>query len=161
MSAPPPILGKRAVRWAGVADAAALAAVLTASSVEPWSAEALRTLLDTPGNFGILIEQDDDVAGFVLARVAADEAEILTLAVRPTARRRGYGRMLLHEAMDATQFWGAVRLFLEVSDRNIPAQALYTAAGLEIIGRRRGYYRTADGAAADALIMRFCFRSGN
>jgi Acetyltransferases len=161
MNPPAPLLAQPDVRWAGAADADVLAGILVASWLEAWSAEALRTLLHTPGIFGILAERDGGVPGFVLGRVAADEAEILTLAVLPAARRRGYGRALLQEAMGVAQFWGAAHLFLEVGDGNMPARALYTAAGLEIIGRRRGYYRIAGAATTDALILRAALRPGS
>jgi ribosomal-protein-alanine N-acetyltransferase len=113
---------------------------------ESWGAQAIALMLDLPGCFGVL----RDGAGFVLARVAADEAEILTLAVVPEARRAGLGGALLAEAMAAAVLRGAAAMFLEVSDRNLPARALYAAAGFAEVGRRRRYY--ADGS--DALVLR-------
>jgi ribosomal-protein-alanine N-acetyltransferase len=92
----------------------------------------------------------------ILIRVAADEAEILTLAVAPEARRTGLGRALLDAACEAARAAGAVRLFLEVSATNQAARALYDAAGFQQIGRRRRYY--ADGS--DALTMSLTLTSG-
>ncbi len=82
-------------------------------------------------------------------RLAADEAEILTLATMPQARRQGVGRALLDAALDWARAGGATRVFLEVSDANIPAQALYAAAGFTPCGRRSQYY--PDGS--DALVL--------
>jgi ribosomal-protein-alanine N-acetyltransferase len=113
---------------------------------EAWGAQAIALMLDLPGCFGIL----RPAAGFVLARVAADEAEILTLAVVPEARRAGLGGTLLAEAMAAAALRGAGTMFLEVSESNRPARALYGAAGFAEVGRRRRYY--ADGS--DALVLR-------
>jgi len=111
-----------------------------------WGADAIRLMLDMPGTFGL----HDLPNGFVLVRVAADEAEILTLAVSPGARRRGLGTALVVAAMASAAVRGARTMFLEVSERNAPARALYEAAGFRMAGRRRAYY--PDGA--DALVLR-------
>jgi ribosomal-protein-alanine N-acetyltransferase len=130
------------------ADAPALAALHAAAfaPAERWGADAIGLMLDLPGVFGLHIPG----AGFVLARVAADEAEILTLAVVPAARRRGHAGALLACAMAAAVLRGAAAMFLEVSEQNAAARALYAAAGFAEAGRRRRYY--PDGA--DALVLR-------
>jgi ribosomal-protein-alanine N-acetyltransferase len=132
----------------GAADAPALAALHEAAfeAGERWDAAAIGVLLAMPGAFGLHIPG----AGFVLARVAADEAEILTLAVIPTARRQGHAGALLAGAMAAALLRGAGTMFLEVSDLNGAARALYARAGFAEAGQRRRYY--ADGS--DALILR-------
>ncbi|MDO9503152.1 GNAT family N-acetyltransferase, partial [Falsiroseomonas sp.] len=102
------------------------AATLHAASFPPaeaWGPDAIALMLEMPGAFGVLRPG----AGFVLARVAADEAEILTLAVVPGARRAGLGSALLAEAMAGARARGAAALFLEVSDRNQAARGLYAA----------------------------------
>jgi ribosomal-protein-alanine N-acetyltransferase len=103
-------------------------------------------MLGLPGSFGVL----RPAQGFVLARTAADEAEVLTLAVLPAARRQGIGGALLAEALAGARLRGACAMFLEVSARNAAALALYAGAGFAEVGRRRRYY--ADGA--DALVLR-------
>lgn len=113
---------------------------------ERWSADVLVLQLGLPGAFGWIVP----AGGMVLARVAADEAEILTLAVDPSVRRQGIGRDLLQRAMRTAGSRGAGRMFLEVSESNFPALALYAASGFAEVGRRRSYYR--DGAGA--LVLR-------
>ncbi|MFT8243877.1 GNAT family N-acetyltransferase [Roseomonas sp. BN140053] len=136
------------LRAAGAADVPALAALHAAAfpPAEQWGEVAIGAMLDLPGGFGLLAEG----AGFVLARVAAGEAEILTLAVHPDHRRAGLGGALLATAAVGAAARGAAELFLEVSERNAAARALYAAAGCVEVGRRRRYY--ADGA--DALVLR-------
>ena len=109
---------------------------------ERWDAAAFAELLRTPGAFGVL----DGRGGFVLARQAGGEAEVLTLAVEPAARRLGVGRALM--AALAGGFSGPV--FLEVADDNEAALGLYASAGFVECGRRRGYY----GPFRDALVLR-------
>ncbi len=119
-------------------------------AAERWSAEAFATQLALPGGFGLI----EAAGGLVLLRVAADEAEVLTLAVAPEARRRGIGRALLEAAMAAVA-QRAVTLFLEVARSNLPARSLYAAAGFVEAGSRRGYYPGGE----DALVLR-CDLSG-
>jgi ribosomal-protein-alanine N-acetyltransferase len=132
---------------AGPAHPFVLAAIHAAAfpSGEAWSVTMFAAQLGLPGVTGLL----DEAGGMVLLRVAADEAEILTLGVAPAARRTGLGARLLDAAAAAARQSGAAKLFLEVSARNAPARALYAKAGFAQAGRRRRYY--ADGA--DALIM--------
>lgn len=146
-------LDEMALRWIGLSDACQLSRVHAACFADAWSADALKTLVQMPGVFGLLVEDTSAIHGFILCRVVADEAEVLTLAVLPTARRRGLGRRLLLEAIEGARTLGAARLLLEVGEKNESARALYTSAGLGILGRRRGYYRLAGEAPQDALTL--------
>lgn len=89
--------------------------------------------------------------GFSLLRAVADEAELLLIAVAPAERRRGVGRALIDHFVGHARECGATRLHLEVRDGN-DAIALYQSAGFEVAGRRRNYYRGADGQH-DALTL--------
>ncbi len=93
-----------------------------------------------------------DVIGFSLARTIADEAELLLLAVTPEHRGRGIGLQLLGDFIDRARELGASRVHLEVRDGN-PAVAMYRNAGFRTVGRRRNYYRGADGSRFDALTL--------
>jgi ribosomal-protein-alanine N-acetyltransferase len=128
---------------AGVAHADALA-LLHAETfpTASWSAASFATLLAQPGVSGFI--QD---TGFLLLRVAADEAEILTIGV--VDRRRGAGRALMHAAIAAARANGAIRMFLEVAAQNTAARGLYAALGFTEAGRRPAYYE--DGG--DALLL--------
>ncbi|MCU0815994.1 MAG: ribosomal protein S18-alanine N-acetyltransferase [Cypionkella sp.] len=114
----------------------------------PWSAAEIAALLDSPHVF-LLAEEE----AFLMGRVIADEAELLTLAVDPPARRRGLGRALLAQFLDEARKRGATRAFLEVAADNGPACALYQAAGFAQDGRRRDYYHRPDGGTVDALLL--------
>ena len=131
------------------ADTAARHAVLHATAfAAPWDAAAFSALVDQDGVF-VLAEPD----GFILLRTVADEAEILTLAVRPDARRRGLGARLVREGGISAAVRGARRLFLEVAEGNAAARALYAGAGFDVAGRRPGYYARSGGDREDALIL--------
>ena len=102
--------------------------------------------LALPGVFGLL----DGRGGMLLARVAAEDAEVLTLAVEPCSRRRGVARTLLRAAITEARARGAAALFLEVATTNLAARSLYRQAGMGEVGQRRRYY--ADGS--DAIVLR-------
>jgi ribosomal-protein-alanine N-acetyltransferase len=119
---------------------------------EAWDAAVMAAELSMPGVFAFIAA----AGGMILARVVADEAEILTLAVAPEARRAGIGRALVDAAAAHALSVGATRFFLEVSMTNQPAQALYRAAGFVQVGRRARYY--PDGA--DALVLSRGLRPG-
>jgi ribosomal-protein-alanine N-acetyltransferase len=112
---------------------------------ESWSAALFASQLAVPGVFGLLLPE----AGLVLARAAADEAEIMTLAVIPAARRAGLGAALLRAAEARAAAAGARSMFLEVAPGNAAARALYASAGYAEVGRRPRYY--PDGS--DALLL--------
>jgi [ribosomal protein S18]-alanine N-acetyltransferase len=133
---------------AGVAHAAAMAAIhrLAFPPSEVWGTDAIALQLALPGVIGWL----DRRGGMILARVAADEVEVLTLAVAPAARRLGLGTRLLDAAMTLAASHGARTAFLEVSVGNPAARMLYARAGFTPTGRRPRYY--ADGT--DALVLR-------
>jgi len=114
----------------------------------PWSAAAFAGTLDQPG--AVLIARP---AAFLLGRIAAGEAEVLTLAVAPECRRQGLGAALLAEFLYTAAHRGAERAFLEVAEDNAAARALYARAGFRPVGRRRGYAEGPDGARIDALVL--------
>lgn len=119
-----------------------------------WTRREIGELLATPGVAGLLLRTGDHDAGFVLYRIVADEAEMLTLAVRPLLRRRGAGRRLLGAAIERVRDAGATALFLEVAVDNQAARQLYDVMGFQAVGRRDAYYHRNEGVAADALVMR-------
>lgn len=114
----------------------------------PWSAAEFAAFLRDPH---VLIL--GGATAFALGRVIADEAELLTIAVAPEQRRKGLARRLLADFERAVAGRGALTCFLEVAAGNAPAIALYRGAKYTETGRRRGYYRLADGAAEDALVL--------
>ena len=125
-------------------SAAPLAALHAVCFERAWDAATLADMLAGPGTFAFA--HDD---GFVVARAAADEAEILTLAVAPHARGQGLGRALLQAAIGKARGLGAGVMFLEVGADNPHALALYAALGFSKVGMRKAYYE-----GRDALVLR-------
>jgi|BEDMetMinimDraft_2_1075160.scaffolds.fasta_scaffold13865_2 ribosomal-protein-alanine N-acetyltransferase len=127
---------------------AAWCASLHAASFPPkeaWSAEAFATSLALGGGFGFIIP----AGALLLARAAGGEGEILTLAVHPLCRRRGFAKKLLGAALAEAARRGAETVFLEVAADNEAALALYQKTGFIPCGQRRGYY----GRGRDAITM--------
>lgn len=114
----------------------------------PWNKAAFAQLMDSTG---VLVLGDE--RGFILTRTIADEAEILTIAVRPSFRRQGLARHLVEQAIVATRVLGGERMFLEVAENNLAAIELYRACGFEPAGLRKNYYTRTDGSLEHALVM--------
>ncbi|KFI33582.1 alanine acetyltransferase [Haematobacter missouriensis] len=114
----------------------------------PWSEREMAEVLAGRGVF--LLRED---AAFLIGRVIADEAELLTLAVSSAFRQRGIGRRLVEGFAAEAARRGAASAFLEVAADNAPARALYAATGFRVAGHRRGYYATPDGGSVDAVVM--------
>jgi ribosomal-protein-alanine N-acetyltransferase len=91
--------------------------------------------------------------GFVLGRCIADEAEVLTLAVDPMARRKGTGRHLMQEFLVEAAKRGATTAFLEVASNNPAAISLYSRLDFVQTGLRKGYFQAPDGLRTDALVL--------
>ncbi len=121
----------------------------------PWSTAAFAALLDSPGVFAVT-----GAGGFALGRSAAGEAELLTLAVAPHARRQGVALALMSRFEAQAAQRGADTAFLEVGADNRAAQALYERCGYAQAGLRPRYYLAAGGAAVDALILRKALGAG-
>jgi ribosomal-protein-alanine N-acetyltransferase len=118
-----------------------------------WTAADIARLMHILGGFA-LIAEEEGVVGFILARTVAGEAEILTLAVAPWARRRGVASALVEAAVSEARRRGAHAVFLEVAADNPAALALYQGAGFAQAGLRRAYYGRSGAPAADALVLR-------
>lgn len=119
------------------------------ADTRPWSEAELTTLITATG--AILVTDD---TGFALGRVAAGEAEVLTIAVDPTARRQGHGAALLSQLEEQARAHGADAIFLEVAANNTAARALYDRAGYCQVGLRAGYYKNATAAPVDATVLK-------
>ena len=119
---------------------------------EAWTLSQCAGLLPLPGVWLTLARQNETVSGFALARLVADEAELLLLAVKPADQRQGIGRILLQHFEDEAAARGAARLHLEVREGN-HALSLYEQAGFGLVGRRRDYYSGQKGDRYDALTL--------
>ena len=144
------------IRPLRVEAAAACAVIHKTAFAHPWSAGEFANLLASPTTLAsaALDPETAKLRGFVLSRLAADEAEILTVAVDPTLRGYGVGRDLMREHLGRATLSGARAIFLEVDPDNVAAIALYRRFGFRDVGRREGYYRRADGPSAAAIVMR-------
>jgi [ribosomal protein S18]-alanine N-acetyltransferase len=96
------------------------------------------------------VAEEDGVAGFLVARRIAGDLEILNLAVRPDARRRGVASSLLHRTFQWGKTFNAEKALLEVRPSNEAALQFYAKHGFQVTGRRRRYYVAP---IEDALVL--------
>ncbi len=129
------------------ADMAALHA-LCFTTPRPWSTAEIAAFADDPLCFTLI-----ETESFLIGRAVAGEAELLTLAVAPQARRRGIGAKLVQRFLYQARLRSAAHAHLEVAATNIPAITLYAATGFAQTGHRPGYYRPPGLPPIDAIIM--------
>jgi len=144
--------GEPVLSQAGPRDAPALAALHGASFHRGWSDGEFEQLLMERNVIAHRATVGHKVVGFILSRLAADEAEILSVAVANSRRGKGLARRLLDLKLRRLAGLGAHAVFLEVDEGNVPARRLYQRAGFRDVGRREGYYPAGKGVAA--LILR-------
>jgi [ribosomal protein S18]-alanine N-acetyltransferase len=143
-----------AVSPAAPGDAAQLAALHAAAFQRGWSAEEFERLLIDPNVVADRVMAGSDVVGFVLSRLAVDQAEILSIAVAVSHRGRGLARKMLDVHMRRLAVYGVAALFLEVDERNLPARRLYAGFAFRQVGQRPSYYHDAGSEAGTALVLR-------
>jgi [ribosomal protein S18]-alanine N-acetyltransferase len=135
---------------AGPRDAAAIAQLHGQSFGRGWDEDEVYGLLIDRAVIAHRAMSRRTLVGFIMSRLAADEAEILSVAIASARRGRGWSRPLLDHHLRNLAGLGARAVFLEVDEHNAPACRLYEGAGFREVGRRQGYY--AGGAAA--LVLR-------
>jgi ribosomal-protein-alanine N-acetyltransferase len=133
-------------------DAGSLAALHAASFNRGWSEHEFEQLLTDRGVVAERATSGRRNVGFILSRRAADEAEILSVAVTRSWRGRGLARRLLDLHLRRLAGLGLRAVFLEVDEDNTPARRLYARAGFREVGRRPGYYAQSGGKGA--LVLR-------
>lgn len=142
--------------WAVQAHAADIARLHASLFPEPWDVGSVLQLLAHPGSIALVAGHGNPsvVGGFALARIAADEAEVLTLGVTEGWRRHGIGQQLVAGIKRAAARGGAKALFLEVAASNAAARVLYGKEGFVEAARRPGYYKRHGVPAEDAIVLR-------
>jgi ribosomal-protein-alanine N-acetyltransferase len=139
---------------AGPRDAAAFAVLHAASFSRGWSEHEFEQLLSERNVIAHRATCGRSLAGFILSRTAAGEAEILSVAVARARRGAGIGRRLLDLHLRRLAGLDVRAVFLEVDEDNVPAVRLYGRAGFREVGRRDAYYPRAGQQPAAALVLR-------
>jgi ribosomal-protein-alanine N-acetyltransferase len=141
------------IRTGNLADVAGVAAIERDCFADPWSERSFQELLGSRAAIFLVATRSDSetIFGYVVAVAVGDQAEILNLAVIPSARRQGLGGELLDAAIAAVSARGAREIFLDVRESNKSALGLYGSRGFAALGRRSRYYRNP---VEDALVLR-------
>jgi ribosomal-protein-alanine N-acetyltransferase len=146
--------GTAVIEPATLRDAARLAQLHGASFHRGWGEGEFESMLSERNTLVQRLRVGSKIVGFAVSRMAADEAEILSIAVAVSHRGRGLSRNLLLTHLGHLAGRGIRTVFLEVEENNQPARRLYQHAGFAVAGRRERYYREANGKQLDALLMR-------
>jgi [ribosomal protein S18]-alanine N-acetyltransferase len=139
------------IRPASLADVPSLTELERLCFSDPWSAAGIRETIQYETARTFVAEDENQIVGYVMARISGEEGEILDLAVRSDLRRRGIGRQLLLSVWNALGSEGVRELYLEVRESNRAAIELYRGHGFRPVGLRPRYYRNP---AEDAIVLR-------
>lgn len=131
-------------------DAAAIAALETLTFSAPYTEKSVRDMLSSTIRPSFVVRDGGELLGYLLGQMIVPEGELLRIAVRPSARRRGVGRALIEAFLAHLQANGCTVCFLDVREHNAPAQALYSSYGFTPLDRRKGYYHLPT---EDAIVM--------
>ena len=141
-----------------ITDSPAISMLHREDFVRPWTDGEFAALLEQNTVFGYAARETGQGAkppvGFVLARLAAGEGEILTVAVARSHRRHGLGWQLMDAVLRELHGQRAEALFLEVDETNVAAVALYRRLGFREVGKRPNYYKSPEHGPTGALVMR-------
>jgi ribosomal-protein-alanine N-acetyltransferase len=146
--------GTAVVESASLRDAARLAQLHGASFHRGWGEGEFEAMLAERNTLVHRLKQGRRVIGVAVSRIAADEAEILSVAIDAGQRGRGLSRNLLLTHLGHLAGHGVRTIFLEVEENNAPARRLYERAGFSVVGRRERYYQQPGGEQLNALLMR-------
>ena len=135
-------------------DAARLAQLHGASFHRGWGEGEFEVMLAERNTLVHRLRRGRRIVGFAVSRMAADEAEILSIAIDENQRGRGLSRNLLMTHLGHLAGRGVRTIFLEVEENNRPARRLYEWAGFGVVGRRERYYQQPGGEQLNALLMR-------
>ncbi len=149
--------------WADPDRAEQVADMHAALFDKPWDTVAIQKLLAHPGAMSLIAKVSDNMsglaqivprdAGFVVAQIAADEAEVISIGVLEEFQGRGLGRIMMEGLIRAAAIAEAQRLFLEVAEDNRPARRLYESLNFSEVGRRAEYYTRNSGEKVDAVVL--------
>lgn len=141
--------------WASPEGAKVVAGMHEELLSPPWDEQAIRTLLEHPYAASLIAVAGETraAAGFIIAQIPGDEAEIVSLGVVAKWQRMGLGRRLVEGLIRAAQRAEARRIFLEVAVDNEPALRLYQSLDFRRVGKRPRYYQRTQGPAVDAYIL--------
>ena len=146
--------GTAVIEPASLRDAPGLAELHGASFHRGWGEAEFETMLSERNTLVHRLRMGRKTIGFAVSRMAADEAEILSIAVAASHRGRGLSRDLLLTHLGHLAGRGVSKVFLEVEENNQPARRLYERAGFTVSGRRERYYQQPGGEQLNALLMR-------
>jgi ribosomal-protein-alanine N-acetyltransferase len=135
-------------------DAAILAELHHACLGQEWKTHEIANILSNQGTLALLAQENGTADGFILLRCIAGEGEILNMGVVADAQKKGVGTALLKAATAVCEKENCAQVWLEVAEDNKAALHLYHAHGFTEEGKRKAYYRRADGSTVDAHILR-------
>ena len=140
------------IRPLTIEDVASAFEVHQSEQPSPWSRAVFSDCLSPP-YFANQLILDGQLQGYYIGLQVLDEITLMDIALRTSYHGQGWGKKLLHDFIEQCQLRKGAEVWLEVRESNVPAINLYTAAGFQLIEKRKAYYETTAGVEA-ALVMK-------
>jgi len=132
------------IRDADARDIDAILEIEEECFTAPWSRKNIEHELSVSWSHFLVAERSGEIMGYVIAWDVRGEIQLNHIAVRPGARRRGVGGVLVGAITDRLASQGTARVLLEVRSKNEEARGFYRALGFIENGRRKNYYHDDD-----------------
>ena len=138
------------IRKMAAEDITAVAEIEKNCFSSPWTKEGLEAELTNPQAEFYVLESEGTVAAYMGMHIVLDECYIANVAVSPDHRRKGYGQLLVENALEVARKKSCYFITLEVRVSNLSAIKLYEKCGFESVGERKNFYSSPT---ENALIM--------
>lgn len=133
-------------------DIPQMAEIAAASFTDPWTEKGFTEALQMESACFLVAVEGENVMGYCGCYMAADEAEIVNVAVREDCRKQGIADKLLMELTAYGNEHGVSRFYLEVRVSNEAAIHLYEKHGFIRQGVRKDFYKDIH---EDAYVMNY------
>jgi [ribosomal protein S18]-alanine N-acetyltransferase len=155
------LLPTPSIRTATTQDAEILSSIHRDAFPSYWNVDAFNDFFAVKDTFAFIASSCGEhsestgsfAVGMMVYRLHGEDADIMTMAVKPAFRRQGIADQLLQKTLAHAASLGVRTILLDVEERNHPAISLYEKHGFTLIRRRKNYYRKKDGSFTDALVM--------
>lgn len=121
----------------------------------PWKREFFQSELSEPYRYARVLEAEEGISprigGYLFAVSLYEEFHVNKIATHVAVRQRGYGRVLIEDAIARARAISATSVTLEVRVSNLPAREFYRSYAFREAFRRKAYYQ--DGEDAYALVL--------
>ena len=142
------------IRWMIRRDMADVLGIENSSFEFPWNEDDFVRCLRQRNCIGMVVEQDDEIVGFMVHELHKTRLHILNFAVHQDQRRSGIGTGMVEKLKSKLSQQRRNRIVLEVRETNLEAQLFFKEQDFLALSVLRDFY---DDTVEDAYLMQHRF----